>query len=230
MIRISDQHHVALIGLTGGVGSGKSLVSDLFAQLDVPIIDTDVISHHITKINGIALDALKKALGSAIFFPDGNLNRHYLRELAFNDPQTRKLLENTLHPIIEKVALAQLTDIIASYPDTIYVIIVIPLLAETAFLKDSLDRVLLINADQETQIARVMARNDLSREEVLNIIHAQASSEARRSIADDVIDNNADIKTLASQVKKLDTFYQHHFRQIAQKLQSEISEKSFSLD
>ena len=206
-------HQPGLIGLTGGIGVGKSLVSDLFVKQGIPIIDTDVIAHQITKKNGVAIPALKESFGDDIFHPDGNLKRDHLRELAFSNPDARKTLEGILHPIVYQCVFSELNDILKKNHDIPYVIVVIPLLAETAFMKDSLDRVLLIQADQETQITRVMTRDNLTRENVLNILAAQANHEERLRIADDSIDNNGDIAALKQQVKKLADFYRTWFSQ-----------------
>jgi dephospho-CoA kinase len=186
-------------------------VSDLFAQLDIPVIDTDIITHQVTEKNGIAIPALKESFGADIFYPDDSLKRYRLRELVFSDPKARRKLENILHPMVRKVVLDQLDSILTTQAGTPYVIVVIPLLAETTFMQDYLDRIVVTQSDQEVQIARVMARNDMTREEVLNILSTQANAQARLSIADDIIDNNSDIAALEHQVKKLDAFYRTQF-------------------
>lgn len=190
------------VGLTGGIGSGKSTVADLFAALGVPVIDTDVIAHELTAPGGPALDAIRAAFGEAVMQADGALDRAALRRRIFADAGERQRLEAILHPRIEanvRQALASLT--------APYALVVIPLLIETGGYRDVIDRVLVVDCPEDLQIARVMARSGLARAEAESIVAAQASRPARLAAADDVIVNTAAPEALRSQVAALHLRY-----------------------
>jgi dephospho-CoA kinase len=186
-----------VVGLTGGIGSGKSTVADLFAAQGVPLVDTDLIAHRVTAPHGLAMPQIAAEFGSAFVAADGSLDRAQMRALVFSDEGARKRLEAITHPLIR--AETQREQHEARGP---YVIIVVPLLVESGNWKNRANRVLTVDCSVETQIARVMNRNGFSREQVLAIIARQATREARLAAADDVIDNdNAPLELLAAQVE-----------------------------
>ena len=192
-----------IVGLTGGIGSGKTLASNAFAALGVPVIDTDLISHALTGPNGLAIDAIHRAFGDSLFDGAGQLDRAKMRELVFKDPIQRKTLESILHPLIAQVALAS----IAQHSNAPYVILAVPLLAESSEWQKRCDRILVIDCEVETQINRVMKRSGLSREQTQAIIMSQASREARKAIANEVIVNESTPEYVIQQVTRLHDFY-----------------------
>jgi dephospho-CoA kinase len=186
-----------VVGLTGGIGSGKSTVADLFATQGVPLVDTDLIAHRITAPQGIAMPQIAAEFGDAFVAPDGSLDRTRMRTLVFSDEGARKRLEAITHPLIRAETEREQRE--AQGP---YVIVVVPLLVESGNWKTRVNRVLSVDCSVETQIARVMNRNGFSREQVLAIIARQATREARLAAADDVIDNdNVPLETLKAQVE-----------------------------
>ena len=208
---LSKQKPIPLVGLTGGIGSGKSAVADLFSKRNIPIIDTDQIARWLTQKNGLALSAISHAFGKEMLTEDGILDRQKMRQLVFSDQTARKKLESILHPMIQTAVVyrVQLLSQQASPPP--YIIIDIPLLTETGFLKSHLSRILVVLADTETQISRVMDRDHLTRDQVQQILDAQATNIERRNIADDLIENQADITHLETDVEKLDLLYRQLF-------------------
>ncbi|CAE6774283.1 dephospho-CoA kinase [Paraburkholderia haematera] len=184
------------VGLTGGIGSGKSTVADLFAARGVPLVDTDLIAHRITAPHGIAMPQIAAEFGDSFVAADGSLDRVRMRTLVFSDDGARKRLESITHPLIRAETEREQRE--AHGP---YVIIVVPLLVESGSWKTRVNRVLTVDCSVETQISRVMSRNGFSREQVLAIIARQATREARLAAADDVIDNdNAPLEALTAQV------------------------------
>lgn len=200
------------IGLTGGIGSGKSLVADLFAARGVPIVDTDVIAHRITAPHGAAMASIAAQFGDDYVASDGALDRARMRALVFSDDVARTRLEAITHPLIRAAtgrALAAAQAV--NHP---YAIVVVPLLVESGSTwKTRVQRVLVVDCSIDTQIARVMRRNGFTRDEALDIIGRQAPREARLAIADDVIVNDdASPDDLAREVdmlhrRYLDTVY-----------------------
>ena len=190
------------VGLTGGIGSGKSTVAELFAALGVPVIDTDVIAHRLTAPGGAALQAIRETFGDAVMQEDGTLDRTGLRRCVFADAAARHRLEAILHPLIRRgveQALAAL--------EGAYALIVIPLLVETGGYRDVLNRVLVVDCPEELQIARAMARSGLEPGEVQAIIAAQAGRAERLAVADDVIVNTATPAALRAEVSLLHQRY-----------------------
>ncbi|MFL9857935.1 dephospho-CoA kinase [Paraburkholderia madseniana] len=186
------------VGLTGGIGSGKSTVADLFAAHGVPLVDTDLIAHRITAPHGIAMPQIAAEFGNSFVAADGSLDRTRMRTLVFSDDGARKRLEGITHPLIRAETEREQRE--AQGP---YVIVVVPLLVESGSWKTRVNRVLTVDCSVETQISRVMSRNGFSREQVLAIIARQATREARLAAADDVIDNdndNAPLDALKTQV------------------------------
>ena len=192
-----------IVGLTGGIGSGKTQVSNAFEALGVPVIDTDLISHAITAPNGLAIPVIREIFGADLIDPSGRLDRDKMRKLVFTDAEARRKLEAILHPLIAKVTMAS----IAQHSNDPYVVLVVPLLAESPQWLNRCDRVLVIDCELETQISRVMARSNLTREQVLAIIATQASREERKAIANEVIVNESSLEALTQQVRKLHDFY-----------------------
>ena len=184
------------VGLTGGIGSGKSTVADLFAAHGVPLVDTDLIAHRITAPHGIAMPQIAAKFGDSFVAADGSLDRARMRKLVFSDDGARKHLEGITHPLIRAETEREQRE--AQGP---YVIVVVPLLVESGSWKTRVNRVLTVDCSVETQISRVMSRNGFSREQVLAIIARQATREARLVAADDIIDNdNAPLEALEAQV------------------------------
>jgi dephospho-CoA kinase len=190
------------IGLTGGIGSGKSSAAALFAELGAEVIDTDVISHQLTKPDSLALSAICHEFGDALLLSDGNLDRAKLRNLIFADPAAKSRLENILHPLIKQEVMARLASSQATY-----IIVVVPLLLEAAGYRELVDRVLVVDCDEHTQMARVMARSQLNQAEVQAIMRNQLSAEERLTHADDVLDNNGDNENLRRQIVTLHEKY-----------------------
>ncbi|HVW49644.1 MAG TPA: dephospho-CoA kinase [Trinickia sp.] len=191
------------VGLTGGIGSGKTTVADLFATHGIVIVDTDVIAHRITAPSGAAMPLIEQAFGSRFIAPDGSLDRAKMRALVFSNDAARVRLEGITHPLIRAETERQRAA--ATGP---YVVIVVPLLVESGTWKTRVDRVLVVDCSTETQIARVMRRNAFSREQVLAIMARQASREARLAAADDVIVNDdAPLAQLEQEVRRLHRHY-----------------------
>lgn len=193
-----------LVGLTGGIGSGKTTVANLFAAQGVPLVDTDVIAHDLTGPGGAAMPAIEREFGRAVIAPDGRLDRAAMRALAFSDPGSRKRLEAILHPMI-----GQETDRrIAAAASAPYAIVVIPLLVEGGRWADWLDRVLVVDCPVEVQIERVMRRSGLERAQVEAIIAVQAPREKKLAAATEVVDNGgASPDGLEAQVRRIHEQY-----------------------
>ena len=190
------------VGLTGGIGSGKSTVSGLFAKLGVPVIDTDLIARQLTELGSEALDAIRASFSDAVMHADGSLDRAALRRRVFADTSARKQLEAILHPRIRREVERSLASIRSPYA-----MIVIPLLVETGGYRDLLNRVLVVDCPESVQIERVMARSGLSREEVMAILETQASRAQRLAAADDVILNTLTPDALRAEVGLLHRRY-----------------------
>ena len=191
------------VGLTGGIGSGKSTVADLFAKRGVTLVDTDVIAHRITAPQGLAMPSIATEFGPSFVAEDGSLDRARMRALVFSDETARKRLEAITHPLIRAETERQRQQ--APGP---YVIVVVPLLVESGSWKTRVNRVLAVDCSVETQIARVMRRNAFTREQVLAIIARQATREARLAAADDVIVNdNRSLDELEVDVDQLHRTY-----------------------
>lgn len=191
-----------LIGLTGGIGSGKSTVADLFAARGAAIVDTDAIAHELTRPGGAAIDAIRAAFGDGVIRTDGALDRDAMRERAFGDPAARHRLEAILHPMIRAESRRRL-----EAAEGRYAILVVPLLVESGDRAGGVDRILVVDCPVEVQIERVMRRSGLSRARVETILAAQASRAQRLAAADDVIDNSGEPEALAAQVDALHRRY-----------------------
>jgi dephospho-CoA kinase len=188
-----------LVGLTGGIGSGKTTVADLFGALGVPLIDTDLIAHALTGPDGAAMPAIRQAFGDRVVAADGRLDRAAMRELAFADPGSRRRLEAILHPMIREETWRQ----VAAAASSPYAIVVVPLLVESGSWQTWIDRVLVVDCPVEVQVQRVMQRNGLPRAQVEAIVAAQIPRERRLAAADEVIDNAGDPSTLPQRVRPI---------------------------
>lgn len=189
------------IGLTGGIASGKSTVADLFAAHGVPVIDTDVIARELVEPGMPALDEIRSVFGNNVFDSDGRLDRRSMRALVFSDASRREELEAILHPKIRLETAAR-----SQAADGPYQIIVVPLLVESPF-RQFMDRILVVDCDEETQLRRLLARDSEGEDRARRIMAAQASRQARLAIADDVISNNDDLAATRRQVDKLHSEY-----------------------
>lgn len=186
---------VFIVGLTGGIGCGKTSTSELFSNLGITVIDTDVIARELTQSGGLAISAIQNSFGNRFVTSDGALDRNKMRNLIFSDYAARLKLEKILHPLILKETISRIKKI--SSP---YAIVVIPLLFETCDYENIIQRVLVVDCDEQLQLSRTIARTNLSAEKVKAIIATQISREVRLQKADDIIINNYDINHLKQQV------------------------------
>ncbi len=193
---------VPLVGLTGGIGSGKTQVSDGFAALGVPVIDADVVSRSLTEDGGEALPFIREAFGASVFTRPGVLDRAALRERVFANEQAKIQLEAILHPLILQKIAFQHASLVATYA-----ILSVPLLVEKKTYLSLCQRVLVVDCAEETQIKRVRARNGFSRDQVLRIMAQQASRSERLAVATEVIENEFDLAYLEQEVARLHQFY-----------------------
>ncbi len=191
------------IGLTGGIASGKSTVAEMFAELGVPLIDTDVIAREVVVPGSPALDEVRARFGDEVIDASGNLDRATLRKIVFSDDEARLALESILHPRIGDETRRQ-----AETAGGPYQIIVVPLLTTSA-LKDYVDRVLVVDCEEDTQIERLLARDAETVEQARRILAAQSSRAERLAIADDVINNDHSLDHVRDQVADLDRKYRH---------------------
>jgi dephospho-CoA kinase len=190
------------IGLTGGIGSGKSTVADRFAAHGIAIIDADVAAHRLTAPGGEAIDAIRAAFGPRFIRCDGALDRDAMRAYAFGDPDARKRLEAILHPMIRATTERERAE--ATSP---YVVLVVPLLFEAGPRAPTVQRTLVVTCDEHVQIERVMRRSGLAPAEVRAIIAAQIPAAERVARADDVIDNSGSPDLLDLPIERLHRFY-----------------------
>jgi dephospho-CoA kinase len=189
------------VGLTGGIGSGKTVVSDQLAQLSAGIVDTDLIAHQITAPNGVAIPLIEKQFGPEFIDPSGALDRVKMRTLVFADPEARKSLEAITHPLIREETIRQAKQLIEDKVP--YLVFVVPLLIESGNWAPLLDYLVVVDCPEEIQIERVMHRSKLPRSEVERILKAQASREERIARADMVIENQGSLENLKTEVLKL---------------------------
>jgi dephospho-CoA kinase len=193
-----------VVGLTGGIGSGKSAVGQLFAERGITVVDTDAIAHALTTPGGAAMEAIRAAFGAAVVNAEGALDRAAMRSIVFADPSARKRLEAILHPMIGRESERQLAAGPASAP---YAILMVPLLIESGDYRKRVNRVAVVDCAETTQIDRVMSRNGLAREEIERILAAQASRAERLAAADDIIDNDGPLTALGTQIDRLHESY-----------------------
>ena len=191
-----------VVGLTGGIGSGKSTVADLLVQRGATLVDTDAIAHALTAPGGAAMPVLQKAFGESLLRADGALDRVEMRRLVFTDASAKARLEAILHPMIRAESDRQ-----CAAAQSPYVVLAVPLLVESGIYRQRCDRILVVDCDEATQVARVIARSGMTEPEVRAIIAAQAARELRLAAADDVVDNSGAPETLPPMVEKLHQAY-----------------------
>ena len=191
-----------VVGLTGGIGSGKSAAADEFGRLGAAVVDTDAIARELTEPGGAALEHIKALFGEAFIAPSGAMDRSRMREHVFSDPAAKRSLEELLHPLIRAEGERRIAQAAAPY-----VVYVVPLLVESGSYRTRVDRVLVVDAPEALQIARVRARSGLGEAEVRAIMASQLSRTARLAAADDVIDNGASLEALRAQVAALHAKY-----------------------
>jgi dephospho-CoA kinase len=194
-----------VIGLTGGIGCGKSAAADHFAGLGAAVIDADLIAHELTATGGAAMVALREAFGRGILAVDGSLDRPAMRALAFGNAAVRHRLESILHPLIRTEIDCRCRHAMAGGAP--YSVLVVPLLIESGDYRQRVGRVLVVDCDDEVRIARVAARSALSRSEIERIMATQASRSDRLAVADDIISNDGSIVELNAQVERLHRYY-----------------------
>ena len=197
-----------IVGLTGGIGSGKSEAAKIFAELGVPVTDVDVISHQITGANQPLIKAIEANFGCAYITPEGSLNRAAMRALIFSDDAARAKLNAILHPAIYDETVKQLqANQIHTSKSVPYQILAIPLLFESPRYSPHINRILLIDCDEATQIARVKLRSQLPESEILQIIDAQTPRKKLLSLANDIIENNENVTELRKKVIEIHQKY-----------------------
>ena len=203
-------HQPTRLGLTGGIGSGKSTVAGMLKALGAVVIDADAISRSLTAAHGAAIEAIKQQFGEAMISADGSLNRNRMRDLVFTDSDVKKRLESIIHPLIRLEIQRQEQSAISL--GTKLIVYDVPLLVESANWRPVLDQVLVVDCLEQTQIERVMARNTLKQEDVKKIIANQASRKMRNSAADIVIFNDSiTVEQLSEQVTLIAQHLQHPF-------------------
>lgn len=198
-----------VVGLTGGIGSGKSTVADLFVAAGAGLVDTDAIAHELTAPDGAAMPAIAAAFGAAVLTPTGALDRAAMRQRVFADAGARQQLEAILHPMIR-----QLSDARCLAATTPYVVLAVPLLVESGTYRSRCDRIAVVDCPESLQIERVMARNGLAADQVRAIMAAQATRADRLAAADDVVLNDGGLTKLYEQVERL---HLNYLRQSAEK-------------
>ncbi|MBL8497233.1 dephospho-CoA kinase [Nitrosomonas sp. JL21] len=191
-----------IIGLTGGIGCGKSAASQLFSELGIDVIDTDVISQRLTQSAGLAIDLIQKEFGKDFITADNALNRSKMRQFVFSNDEARLRLENILHPLILQETLLHIEQ-----SHSAYIILVVPLLLENKEYRALVQRILVIDCDEEQQLRRTMSRSRLTEQQVRAIMAAQVSRQTRLRNADDIVVNNHDLAHLRSQVIQLHRTY-----------------------
>lgn len=196
-----------IVGLTGGIGSGKSAVSSRFEQLGINVVDADVVAREVVVCGSYALSEIAAHFGSGILKQDGSLDRQKLRQQIFDNPQEKTWLENLLHPIIRSKIITQL-----HHSESPYAILVSPLLLETS-QHELVDRILVVDATEEMQIARASLRDANSVEQIKKIMATQMERSTRCARADDIIHNYGDLHALELEVHRLHL----HYLQLAQK-------------
>ncbi|APR03405.1 dephospho-CoA kinase [Thauera chlorobenzoica] len=191
-----------IVGLTGGIGSGKSAAAERFAALGASIVDTDRIAHALTAAGGGAIEAIRRSFGDALIATDGSLDRAAMRARVFAQPAARQQLEAILHPMIRDESARLCRS--AGGP---YVILAVPLLVESGNYRERCDRICVVDCPEALQIERVMGRSDLPASQVRAIMAVQASRADRLAAADDIIDNSGSLAALQRQVDALHSAY-----------------------
>jgi dephospho-CoA kinase len=199
----ASDHLNNIVGLTGGIASGKSLVGRLFSRLGVPVTDTDDISRALTAPNGLAIPAIQAIFGADSLDETGAMQRERMREHIFHHPEAKQQLEHILHPLI----LQESQRLLQQHASAPYQILTVPLLFETSHFLPLVNRTLVVDTDPEQQISRAMSRSQLDRAMVQRIMAQQFSRQQRLARADDIIDNRADEAHLWQQVSRLHEKY-----------------------
>ena len=189
------------VGLTGGIGCGKSTVCQLFSELGVPVIDADIIAHQLVETGKPALQQIVTQFGNEMINSEGTLNRNLLKDIVFSNPKQRKILEAIMHPLIFQAISEQINVL-----DHTYCIICIPLLFETQS-EHFVDRIVVVNCSLDVQIERVISRDKISEQQVRSIIESQVSNTYRNIHANECIENSNKNSGLAEQVKNLHNLY-----------------------
>lgn len=198
---VNQHRHELRIGLTGGIASGKSTVADLFAELGIPIVDTDVVARQVVEPGQPGLQTVIETFGTDLLSANGDLDRHKLRTRVFNNPAERRVLEEILHPLIRTRTLE-----LARHADGPYLLLVVPLLVETDF-HTLVDRILVVDCPADQQRLRLLARDGETPDGVERILAAQASRHERLAAADDVIDNGGTLEETRARVAELHSTY-----------------------
>ena len=191
-----------VVGLTGGIGSGKSAAAEEFDRLGATVVDTDAIAHELTQAGGAAVPQVRRLFGEDYVDAQGAMVRAKMRALAFRDPGARKKLEQLLHPLIRAESDRRIAAASGAY-----VIHVVPLLVESRDYRQRISRVLVVDCPEDLQVERVRQRSGLADEEIRRILRSQASREARLAAADDIIDNSGSLDALHKQVRDLHASY-----------------------
>lgn len=194
-----------VVGVTGGIGCGKTTVTDFLAARGAAVVDTDAIAHQLTGPDGAAMPAIAAAFGPSIMREDGSLDRLAMRRLVFSDASARARLEAILHPMIRRTSEERCDA--AGAANAPYVLLVVPLLVETGAYRERVTRVLVVDCSEDVQVSRVMARSGLSADEVRAIMATQASRAARLAAADDVVLNDDGFDGLREQLDALHARY-----------------------
>jgi dephospho-CoA kinase len=192
-----------LVGLTGGIGIGKSTVAEFFARRGAALVDTDAIAHALTGPQGAAMATIQHAFGDRVVQADGALDRASMRNLVFSDRSAKAKLEAILHPLIRQQSEALCT----AATDAPYVLLVVPLLVESGGYRERADRILVVDCAEEVQVSRVMARSGLTADAVKAIMATQACRRDRCSAADDLVLNDGGLEALLPQVEALHLRY-----------------------
>jgi dephospho-CoA kinase len=191
-----------IVGLTGGIGSGKSAAAQVFEELGATVIDTDAIAHALTAPGGAAIAPIQAAFGAGYITPEGALSRARMRELVFADAEKKRLLESILHPLIR----ARSNELVRAARSA-YVILMVPLLVESGDYRGRCQRILVVDCPEELQLERVLARSGIAPAQARAIMATQVTRAARLAAADDVIDNSQDLAQLRRQIEVLHARY-----------------------
>lgn len=190
------------VGLTGGIGSGKTTVADMLAARGAAVVDTDQIAHALTAPGGLAIPEIRGQFGDAFLTPEGAMDRAKMRAYVFAETAAKTRLESILHPLIRIETERAAAEVQGSY-----VVFAVPLLVESGSWKQRVNRVLVVDCSEETQLRRVISRSGLSEPQIRAIMAAQVSRKERLAAADDVIDNDGDVMALVPQVDRIHALY-----------------------
>ena len=202
---IDGDEPILRVGLTGGIGSGKSEVANFLGKLGAAIIDTDAISHQITAISGLAIPAIRQQFGEKMIAPDGSLDRHKMRTLIFDNPSSKLALENITHPLIRKITEDQASAALQQNPP--YIVFVVPLLLESGHwlgqTPKKIDYVVVVDSTEDQQLSRVQSRSNMDPLSIQKIIATQAKREERLVAADYIIKNDGSLAELEKKTAQL---------------------------